>query len=126
MFVGVIGGPLLLAFGLLVGTRIGRVISLIFLAMVVAQMINPSPDQRAEAMKAGTFDCEQALEEPIEDDSWAFCSGKYGEAQWVAMVDAKLDSDAAALEKSKADEKAQYDAKEAELTAQGRRAAQGR
>jgi hypothetical protein len=125
MFVGVIGGPLLLAFGLLVGTRVGRVISLGFLALVVAEMINPSPDQRAAAMKAGTFSCEQALNEAIEDDSWAYCSGVYGEARWKAMVDAKLDSDAAKEARREADDKAAYAAKEAELTALGQRAAQG-
>ncbi len=127
MLIGVIGGPLLLAFGLLVGTKIGRVISLILFGMVVVQMINgPGPDQRAEAMKAGSFDCMAALNEAIEDDMWNFCSGRYGEAQWVAMVDAKLDADAAAQAKREADWKAADAAKEAELTAQGQRAAQTR
>ena len=124
MFVGVIGGPLLLAFGLLVGTRIGRVISLILFVMVIARMINgPSPDERAATMKAGTFSCEQALNEAIEDDSWAYCSGVYGEKQWIAMVDARLDADAEKEAKREVDEKAQFDAKEARLTALAQRAA---
>ncbi len=127
MRIGVFGGLPLLAFGLLVGTRMGRVISLVLFGMVVVAMINgPSPDERAEAMKAGTFDCMAALEDGIRDDMWAYCSGKYGEAQWTAMVDAKLDADAAAQSKREADDKSAYAAKEAELTAQGQRAAQGR
>jgi hypothetical protein len=126
MRIGVFGGLPLLAFGLLVGTRIGRVISLILFAMVVVRMINPSPDERAAAMKAGTFDCTAALNEAIEDDSWAYCSGAYGEAQWTAMVNAKLADDAAAQAKREADDQAQSDAKEAGPTALGQRAALSR
>ena len=124
MRIGVFGGLPLLAFALLVGTRIGRGISLIILAFVVVAWIRgPSPDDRAEAMKAGTFDCNAALNETIEDDSWAYCSGVYGEAQWTAMIDARLDRDAEKEAKREADEKAAYAAKEAGLTALGQRAA---
>jgi len=116
-------GPLWLAFGLLVGTKFGRVISLIIGAMLIVSMINgPSPDQRAEAMKAGTFDCKAALDE-IRDDMWAYCSGVYGEAQWQAMVDAKLERGWRDLAQSEDAAKAVDEAKDAELTALGQRAA---
>jgi hypothetical protein len=96
MFIGVIGRWPLIAFALLNGTRIGRVISLGILAFVVAEMINgPGPNLRAEAMKAGTFDCMAALNEAVEDASWTYCSGKYGETRWAAMFNANLDRDAA-------------------------------
>lgn len=126
MFIGVVGGRLLLAFGLLVGTRIGRVISLIIFALVVAQMVNgPSPDRRAEAMKAGTFSCEAALEDDttFEADVWSYCGGKFGEAQWSAMVRAKTDAVWAEIAQKEADDKAASAAKEAGLTALGKRAA---
>jgi hypothetical protein len=86
-------GPLWLAFGLLVGTKFGRVISLIIGAMMVVSMVNgPAPDQRPEAMRAGSFDCMAALQDDtkFKDDVWAYCSGVYGgEAQWTAMVQAQ-------------------------------------
>jgi hypothetical protein len=126
MLIGVIGGPLLLAFALLVGTRIGRAISLIIGIGLVVSMINePVSDQRAEAMKAGTFDCKSALEDDtkFKDDVWSYCSGVYGEAQWQAMVRAKTDAKWDALAKKEAADKAAYDAEQAGLTALGQRAA---
>jgi hypothetical protein len=125
LLIGILGGPLLLAFALLTGTRIGRMISLIIFVAVIASMINgPSPDQRAEAMKAGTFSCEQALGDgtTFEDAVWAYCSGVFGEAQWQTMVRAKTDAGFDALAKREADDKAAYEAKQAEWTELGQRA----
>ena len=101
-------------------------ISLIIGAMVVVSMVSaPTPDQRAEAMKVGSFDCRAALEDDttFEADVWSYCSGVYGKTQWGAMVRAKTDAVWDEIAQKAAAEKQEFDAKNAELTALGQRAA---
>jgi hypothetical protein len=79
-------------------------------------------------MKAGAFDCRAALNDDTQfkDDVWAYCGGVFGEAQWQALVDAKLAQGWADLEQSEADARAADDARNRSFTDLGKRAADGR